>query len=168
MAKEQRAEAAKRHLKDIEIRLRKNIGESYAATITYGDDEAGIAAIPGEAVQVPMELEKQHEIKNIPKEVVMDIDTVSAIISEKERNSRNSICVLNFASYMYPGGGFLKGSMAQEEALCHKSTLYPVLKKCELYYAWNTEHRNGGMYENRALFSKSILLRMEGNEPLQM
>lgn len=155
--KEQRAETARKHLKDIEIRLRKNIGESYAATITYGDDKTGTAAIHGEAVRIPERLEEPRKTKTTPEEIVMDIDTVSAIISEKGRDSRNSICVLNFASYTHPGGGFLKGSMAQEEALCHKSTLYPVLKKCEPYYAWNAEHRNNGMYKNRALFSKNIL-----------
>ena len=45
------------------------------------------------------------------------------------------ICVLNFASAANPGGGVIKGSSAQEEAICRCSTLYPNLKE---QYIWNT------------------------------
>ena len=38
------------------------------------------------------------------------------------------IAVLNMASVFQPGGGVLRGSRAQEEALCMRSTLYPSLK----------------------------------------
>lgn len=46
------------------------------------------------------------------------------------------ICLLNFASPVNPGGGFLKGSLAQEEAICHATGLYPCLTqdKCKKYY----------------------------------
>lgn len=39
------------------------------------------------------------------------------------------VCIHNFASAANPGGGVVKGSSAQEEAICRCSTLYPNLKK---------------------------------------
>lgn len=42
-------------------------------------------------------------------------------------------CCLNFASPSHPGGGFLKGSMAQEESLAYSTTLYYAIDGNEVY-----------------------------------
>lgn len=65
-------------------------------------------------------------------------------------------CIHNFASYKHPGGMFLKGSSAQEEALCHNSFLYNVLVRQKDYYAWNNAHCPNSLYLNRALYSPDI------------
>ena len=87
-----------------------------------------------------------------PDVVVDDISTVDAIA--KYMNGHTA--VLNFASYKEPGGKFIEGSMAQEEALCHSSFLYNVLSQCPEYYRWNNEHKNRGFYKNRALYSPMV------------
>lgn len=70
-------------------------------------------------------------------------------------NGRTAI--LNFASYRTPGGGFMKGAMAQEEALCHDSFLYNVLAEFRQdYYNWNIRHRNDSFYMNRAIYTPDV------------
>lgn len=51
------------------------------------------------------------------------------------------VCVLNFASATNPGGGVLKGSSAQEEAICRCSTLYPNLKEQRMWNQFYVPHR---------------------------
>lgn len=84
--------------------------------------------------------------------------TTDAIYKYCPRNKTGGkkICILNFASYKVPGGGFLKGSMAQEESICHDSTLYNVLVRQKDYYAYNNKHLNYALYTNRALYSPQI------------
>ncbi len=45
----------------------------------------------------------------------------------KTRSSKSNVAVLNMASALRPGGGFLEGANSQEEFLCARTTLYPSL-----------------------------------------
>lgn len=58
--------------------------------------------------------------------------TLLESIPASRRGKRSKVAVLNLASPLRPGGGFLTGATAQEESLCMRSTLYPSLK--ESYY----------------------------------
>jgi uncharacterized protein (TIGR02452 family) len=42
---------------------------------------------------------------------------------------KNPVAVLNLASERYPGGGWENGTLAQEEALCYRSSLYRSLHR---------------------------------------
>ena len=94
---------------------------------------------------------------------VIDEDTVTAIMNHTKGGHINM--ALNFASYKNPGGQFLYGSSAQEEAICHESNLYNVLRKFTDYYEWNNRHKNKALYLNRALYSEDILF-VRGNEEI--
>lgn len=66
---------------------------------------------------------------------IVNEDTYNAAIrlSAEIPNARR-VAVLNMASHSHPGGGWLKGAMAQEEALCYRSSLALSLHK--RYYPW--------------------------------
>ena len=64
------------------------------------------------------------------------------------------IGVLNFASARHPGGGFLSGSLAQEESLARSSGLYLSLLKCPEYYAFHRA-QDTSLYSDRTIYSPS-------------
>lgn len=63
-------------------------------------------------------------------------DTISAIL---EYGSGRTIA-LNFANAMFPGGGYILGGNAQEEALCRASLLYYTIRTASDYYRRNRLH----------------------------
>lgn len=105
--------------------------------------------------------EVQHKIGDI----VVEHKTITEAIAAHAKFGCKC-CVLNFASYKYPGGGFLKGSYAQEEALCHDSTLYNVLsdKRFEKEYEQNRQDLNRGLYHNMAIYSRYVTFVRKDND----
>lgn len=92
----------------------------------------------------------RHRPTNIE---VVDMKTLDAALKYREGKT----CVLNFASFKNPGGGFLNGANAQEEYLCQNSTLYNVLSKFTKYYEQNRSNTNDSLYWNRAIYSPGII-----------
>lgn len=89
---------------------------------------------------------------------VVPMGTSEAII----KNNKPHMAALNFASYTTPGGGFLAGAMAQEEALCHDSNLYNVLSKFPEFYKENKADLNNELYTNKALYTPGVVFESEG------
>ncbi|MCR5214539.1 MAG: TIGR02452 family protein [Eubacterium sp.] len=67
--------------------------------------------------------------------------------------------VLNFANAHVPGGGFLHGANAQEEALCRCSTLYPSITSDQgmAMYKYNNTHINS-VESDYMLISENVLV----------
>lgn len=94
--------------------------------------------------------------------VLLPTDSVSGAME----TAMGRTCILNFASYKRPGGGFLRGNTTQEESLCGVSTLYPVLKSFEQsYYNVNRLDLNRGMYTDKAIYSRDVVFFPTGHTP---
>lgn len=119
----------------------------YSASPDDGDMQSTVAGIIGERKA----LAYGQNIFLVPT------DTVSCLF-RYVNNLSGRIAVLNFASFKHPGGMFLSGSPAQEESLCHQSTLYNVLCAfTDNYYAPHLKVLNNGLYQNDAIYSRDIV-----------
>jgi uncharacterized protein (TIGR02452 family) len=65
------------------------------------------------------------------------------------------VAVLNFASARNPGGGYLNGAQAQEEALCRGSALYRCLREVPEFYATHRADPSP-FYSDRVIHSPGV------------
>ncbi|MEU8714138.1 TIGR02452 family protein [Streptomyces sp. NPDC048663] len=65
------------------------------------------------------------------------------------------VAVLNFASARNPGGGYLNGAQAQEEALCRASALYACQLEARVFYDHHRAHRDP-FYSDRVIHSPAV------------
>ena len=136
---------ALKHVAEMDTRYEDEIADSILFRLEYGG--------PDRAVK---DLRLSFEEKKI---ILAPMDSVSAAIKYRQGKT----AMLNFASNRHPGGGFLSGAMAQEEALCHESTLFNVLSGMTEYYEWNRKHSNKSLYKKRALYTPGIVFERDGS-----
>jgi uncharacterized protein (TIGR02452 family) len=121
--------------------------------------------------------EAQHDKKTMksstyPDVTVLNTTTFAAAreIFEEQKStntsSTTSLCCLNFASAKRPGGGFLKGSQAQEESLARASGLYSCLLQAPTYYKANRKNNRCGFYEDLIIYSPSVPVFRNDNDEL--
>lgn len=58
-------------------------------------------------------------------------------VAEKEFDTFSNVCVLNFASELFPGGGVKKCRGSQEEEICRRTDLFKNIIKFENLYYFN-------------------------------
>lgn len=68
---------------------------------------------------------------------------------------KENVAILVFASAKNPGGGFLKGSMAQEESIALSSGLYFCIQNCNMYNI-NKSDNNKCLYSNNLIWCPDV------------
>lgn len=91
--------------------------------------------------------------------IISDKTTYEAALELNEEVS--NICILNFASYFKPGGGFIKGAYTQEESLCHVSGLYPVLNSLDVYEKRAKNKNIPDEYRSEVIYSSCVPFTQE-------
>ena len=94
-------------------------------------------------VQPPIEFEVVNET------------TLSAAGRLTKADGNANVLALNFASAKNPGGGFLKGSQAQEESLARASGLYPCIVQMQAMYDANRRFRSC-LYTDNMIYSPGV------------
>ncbi|MEU3521325.1 TIGR02452 family protein [Streptomyces sp. NPDC006654] len=96
----------------------------------------------------------------VPVVAADDTDTVFEVTGESSleaarRLADAPVAVLNFASARNPGGGYLNGAQAQEEALCRASALYACQLHARAFYDHHRAHRDP-FYSDRVIHSPAV------------
>ena len=104
--------------------------------------------------------DKSEIVSDPPKKRRIDYDgspniTVVNSTSLIEALKFEKPMILNFASAIHPGGGYIRGANAQEECLCRSSTLYPVLKPFEHFYSFHKDSSDT-RYSDIMIYSPEI------------
>ncbi len=102
----------------------------------------------------------ERESASLRSDGAADITAVNQTSLQAARDlleeGADEVVCLNFASAKNPGGGFLGGAEAQEEAICRPSALYAsLLKGGDSYYRVNRLTKNA-LYTDHVIYSPDV------------
>lgn len=110
---------------------------------------------------------KVPTLKKLKKSIDIKLVKETTVEALQNYGLTNVYSILNFASAKHPGGGVLKGAVAQEEALSRVSSLYPMIKQCTEFYA----PTKSPYYSDRIIYSNPIYVFKDDNgndiEPIE-
>lgn len=162
MDRQSRSKLAKETINNLIPRILKSDTQARAGIhntqlIKYSRGQRSVQNLPGDASQsnpsstaVSADLTEPSPSQVRPNVRVIQSDTLNAvqdILIKRPKSSTGRVAALNMASALRPGGGVLNGSLAQEESLCMRSTLYHSLD--------NSFYR---IPEDAAIYSPDVLV----------
>lgn len=94
-------------------------------------------------------------------------DTTLNVVRKMLEAGYDKILCLNFASAKNPGGGFLNGSLAQEESIARATGLYPCLLNALEYYNTNRSTQSC-IYTDYMIYSPDVpIIKKEDGQYLE-
>ena len=130
-----------------EVDIKTQIEDSIRNTKTYA---------PEDFDAIESDVAKSLESLAVATKFEVSNATTFAVAREilDETPSAQVFC-LNFASAKNPGGGFLTGAQAQEEALARASALYGCLNPQQKYYGVNRAFKSS-FYTDHMIYSPAV------------
>ncbi|MFI1712041.1 TIGR02452 family protein [Streptomyces litmocidini] len=113
------------------------------------------AALAGTRLHGPEPVPVTPDTDRTPTLAVTPESSLAAARRMTRTDPARPVAVLNFASARNPGGGYLNGAQAQEEALCRSSALHATLLRAPDYYAHHREERDA-FYTDRVIHSPRV------------
>ncbi len=84
-------------------------------------------------------------------------------LADAVMHAKGKVCVIDPASYRYPGGNYLNGGWGTEEQICAESNLFPVLEGLRKdFHDANKHSTHGGLNSDRALYLTGIVFTTGG------
>jgi uncharacterized protein (TIGR02452 family) len=91
----------------------------------------------------------------LPRSCRIDVTEESVIAACQRLAASGKVAALNFASPTKPGGGFMNGRVAQEEAIARASALVPSIEKHHEMYSFG-EQDNNPLYSDFMIYSPAV------------
>ncbi|NML50744.1 TIGR02452 family protein [Streptomyces sp. R302] len=121
------------------VSLHENLSAALAGTRLYGPEPVPVTPAAGRAGRIEVTGES----------------SLAAARRMTAADPAGPVAVLNFASARNPGGGYLNGAQAQEEALCRSSALHATLLRAPAYYEHHRSERDA-LYTDRVIHSPRV------------
>ncbi|MFE4829422.1 TIGR02452 family protein [Streptomyces sp. NPDC056672] len=148
-----------------DVVIRTALDASLKGTRMYGPGPVG-AAVPAVAVMSAAGRTAGPEAGGTGPTAGRTVNRVTAAVEVTGESSLKAagrltaagtgpVAVLNFSSARNPGGGYLNGAQAQEEALCRGSALYTTLLRVPEFYAHHRADRSP-FYSDRVIHSPGV------------
>ncbi|MFI6950133.1 TIGR02452 family protein [Streptomyces sp. NPDC050422] len=122
-----------------EVSIERALTAALSGTRLYGPEPVHVAALDGDRTP---RIEVTGE---------SSLQAAARLTGEQP----GKVAVLSYASARNPGGGYLNGAQAQEEALCRGSALYATLLRAPDYYAHHRAERSA-FYTDRVIHSPGV------------
>nr|WP_237536570.1 TIGR02452 family protein [Streptomyces sp. SID5785] len=125
------------------VRIADAVAEARAGTRLYGPEPVPVALPDGAAARTGT--------------AVVTVTGESSLDAARRMTTARPepVAVLDFASARNPGGGYLNGAQAQEEAVCRASALYACLTEVPEFYAHHRADRDV-FYTDRVIHAPGV------------